>query len=136
MTNGDISPAPVGVAPEVTGAEEPDPSSTSEVPEGTPGRGIQRITLSVAATKVSETRKDESKSSKDLRVESNTVVVNSDLAGEVENPRTNFLKSPSEYFPMIRRGFQLDKEEQDKEIVAVGWKVEVTNRKEREEVLR
>jgi len=49
------------------------------------------------------------------------------------------LKSPSEYFPMVRRGFAMspgEKDTQDDEIMAVGWKVEITNRKEREEALR
>lgn len=46
-------------------------------------------------------------------------------------------RSVSEYFPMIRRGFT--GEEQDEgapEVAAVGWKHDVASRKEREEGLR
>jgi hypothetical protein len=43
----------------------------------------------------------------------------------------------SEYFPMIMRGF-IGEESQDAapEVVGVGWKHDVTSRKEREEGLR
>jgi hypothetical protein len=47
----------------------------------------------------------------------------------------NLLKSPSDYFPLIRRG-QLHKAEKDAEVISSGWNVEVTSRKEREEALR
>ena len=53
--------------------------------------------------------------------------------------RPAFMKSPSEYFPMIKRGFGTpggDSSSDQPEVMAVGWKVEVTNRKEREEALR
>ena len=49
------------------------------------------------------------------------------------------IKSASEYFPMIRRGFSVLGDETGKaeeEEVALGWKVDITNRKEREESLR
>ena len=46
-----------------------------------------------------------------------------------------FLRSPSDYFPMIRRG-QSTAQEEEKEVISTGWKVEVTSRKEREEALR
>ena len=57
---------------------------------------------------------------------------------ETAKPRPTLLKSPSEYFPMVRRGFPLSptEKEGDSEVMAVGWKVEITNRKEREESLR
>lgn len=57
-------------------------------------------------------------------------------AGEKDNRRSFLLKSPSEYLPMIRRGFQRAEEKSDEQVVSVGWKVEVRNRKEREELLR
>jgi hypothetical protein len=47
----------------------------------------------------------------------------------------NLLKSPSDYFPLIRRG-HLSKVEKEIEVVSSGWNVEVTSRKEREEALR
>jgi hypothetical protein len=51
--------------------------------------------------------------------------------------RPSLLKSPSEYLPMIRRGFSSRFEEKDEEpVVSVGWKIDVRNRKEREESLR
>jgi hypothetical protein len=51
--------------------------------------------------------------------------------------RPSLLKSPSEYLPMIRRGFGSRFEEKEEEpVVSVGWKVDVRNRKEREESLR
>ena len=55
-----------------------------------------------------------------------------------ERPTPQILKSPSEYFPMVRRGFasQNEKDDEEDEVVAVGWKVEITNRREREEGLR
>ena len=51
--------------------------------------------------------------------------------------RPSLLKSPSDYLPMIRRGFSSRFEEKEEEpVVSVGWQVEVRNRKEREEALR
>ena len=47
----------------------------------------------------------------------------------------NLLRSPSDYFPLIRRG-QSERQEKEKEVVSTGWNVEVTSRKEREEALR
>jgi hypothetical protein len=46
----------------------------------------------------------------------------------------DYLRSPSEYFPMIRRGHLV--EEDKKEVGMMGWGIEVTSRKEREELLR
>uniref|UniRef100_A0A7S2H2U5 Uncharacterized protein n=1 Tax=Helicotheca tamesis TaxID=374047 RepID=A0A7S2H2U5_9STRA len=51
----------------------------------------------------------------------------------------NLVRSPSDYFPMIKRGGGgpgEESNEDEQEVMAVGWKVEVTNRKEREEALR
>mmetsp|Transcript_27750 Transcript_27750/g.40963 ORF Transcript_27750/g.40963 Transcript_27750/m.40963 type:complete len:1607 (-) Transcript_27750:96-4916(-) len=53
-----------------------------------------------------------------------------------KKPSAFLLKSPSEYLPMIRRGFSLSEKKDEEELVSVGWKVEVRNRKEREELLR
>ena len=46
---------------------------------------------------------------------------------------TKFMRSPSELLPSILRS---DDEKEDNDVVAVGWKFEATNRKEREESLR
>jgi hypothetical protein len=50
--------------------------------------------------------------------------------------RSFLLKSPSEYLPMIRRGFTRAEEKHEEEVISVGWKVDVRSRKEREELLR
>mmetsp|Transcript_16540 Transcript_16540/g.15962 ORF Transcript_16540/g.15962 Transcript_16540/m.15962 type:complete len:434 (-) Transcript_16540:323-1624(-) len=53
--------------------------------------------------------------------------------------RPPLMRSPSDYFPLIRRGISSVAGEtpvDQPEVMAVGWKVEVTNRKEREETLR
>jgi len=58
---------------------------------------------------------------------------------EQAKARPSVIKSASEYFPMIRRGFSVLGDETGKaeeEEVALGWKVDITNRKEREESLR
>lgn len=55
---------------------------------------------------------------------------------KILDKRLSFVRSPSEYFPLVRRGFVHADEKEDEEPVVVGWKVEVTNRKEREEALR
>lgn len=46
----------------------------------------------------------------------------------------DFLRSPSDYFPMIRRGHA--SEEEKKEVGMLSWGVDITSRKEREESLR
>ena len=49
------------------------------------------------------------------------------------------VKSPSDYLPMIKRGFAnlADVNGQtEKDVISMGWKVEVTSRREREEALR
>lgn len=46
---------------------------------------------------------------------------------------TKFMRSPSELLPSILRS---DEEKEDTDVVAVGWKFQATNRKEREESLR
>ena len=46
------------------------------------------------------------------------------------------LKASADFIPMIRRGFAGDEEKQENEGLTVGWKVEIRNRREREEALR
>merc|ERR1711862_988271 len=53
--------------------------------------------------------------------------------------KPTIMRSPSEYFPLIRRGMlgeSTDDKLQEEEELAVGWKVDFANRKEREESLR
>jgi hypothetical protein len=45
-------------------------------------------------------------------------------------------KAGTEFIPMIRRGLTAAEEKEQDDVVAVGWKVEVRNRREREEALR
>jgi hypothetical protein len=49
------------------------------------------------------------------------------------------VKSPSDYLPMIKRGFANLADvngQSEKDVISMGWKVEVTSRREREEALR
>jgi hypothetical protein len=48
----------------------------------------------------------------------------------------NNLKASADFIPMIRRGFAGSEEKQEEEALTVGWKVEIRNRREREEALR
>lgn len=55
-----------------------------------------------------------------------------------EGARQSFMESvraSANFIPVIRRGFATEEKEED-DVMAVGWKVEVRNRREREEVLR
>ncbi len=56
-----------------------------------------------------------------------------DVRGKIDD----ISRSVSDYFPMIKRGFiGEEKEDGAPEVVTVGWKHDVTSRKEREEGLR
>uniref|UniRef100_A0A7S3L5G5 Myosin motor domain-containing protein n=1 Tax=Amphora coffeiformis TaxID=265554 RepID=A0A7S3L5G5_9STRA len=46
------------------------------------------------------------------------------------------LKASADFIPMIRRGFAGNEEKEGEEALTVGWKVEIRNRREREEALR
>jgi hypothetical protein len=61
------------------------------------------------------------------------------LQEEKEPEKPSFLDSfraSTEFLPMIRRGFTTNEEKEEEELMAVGWKVEVRSRKQREEALR
>ena len=45
-------------------------------------------------------------------------------------------RSPADILPLIKRGISGMIDEEEESIVSMGWKVEVTSRKEREETLR
>lgn len=116
QVNGASTPAPRRLAPEITGAEEAkEEASISSKEESMPPEVI---------TALHKLGIDEAK---DNRV----------FNQEKTEKRPSLLKSPSEYLPMIRRGFRSSLEEKEEEpVVSVGWKVDVRNRKEREESLR
>ena len=57
------------------------------------------------------------------------------LGSPMGTPGKDFLRSPSDYFPMIRRGHST-REVEPTEVFSSGWNVEITSRKEREESLR
>jgi hypothetical protein len=46
------------------------------------------------------------------------------------------LRASADFIPIIRRGFVHHEEKESEDVMAVGWKVEIRNRREREEALR
>lgn len=48
----------------------------------------------------------------------------------------NSIRSPADILPLIKRGISGMIEDEEESVVSMGWKVEVTSRKEREEALR
>jgi hypothetical protein len=56
---------------------------------------------------------------------------------ERERPRfVDSLRASADFIPRIRRGFATNEEKDEEDVVAVGWKVEIRNRRNREEALR
>jgi hypothetical protein len=55
---------------------------------------------------------------------------------EVRSSFVDTLRASAELIPRIRRGFGVDEEKEAEDVMAVGWKVEIRNRREREEALR
>jgi hypothetical protein len=55
---------------------------------------------------------------------------------EVRSSFVDTLRASAELIPRIRRGFGMDEEKEAEDVMAVGWKVEIRNRREREELLR
>lgn len=138
--------------PEVTGAEE-ELEKATEAPVTKKERTatqekeeLERIKQeAVTPQVVSALNKLGIDSAKDNHVFSNEAAkVEAEQKPEPERPsgrRKFLLKSPSEYLPMIRRGFNRGgpnggEEQKEDQVISVGWKVEVRNRKEREELLR
>lgn len=61
------------------------------------------------------------------------------ISEQKEPTRPSFvdtLRASADFIPRIRRGFAVDEEKEAEDVMAVGWKVEVRNRREREEALR
>lgn len=57
--------------------------------------------------------------------------------GQAKEDLQDLKSTVSDYFPMIKRGFLGDEPaEEEAEVVAVGWKHDVTSRRDREQVLR
>lgn len=48
----------------------------------------------------------------------------------------NSIRSPADILPLIKRGIAGMIDDEEESVVSMGWKVEVTSRKEREEALR
>ncbi len=48
----------------------------------------------------------------------------------------NSIRSPADILPLIKRGISGMIDDEEESVVSMGWKVEVTSRKEREESLR
>ena len=48
----------------------------------------------------------------------------------------NSIRSPADILPLIKRGITGMIDDEEESVVSMGWKVEVTSRKEREEALR
>jgi hypothetical protein len=124
--NGANGPAPF--APEVTGAEEyqeasPTPSAIKRKQDSEVQQMKKDTVTPGVVTALDKVGIDEAKD--------NSLFNES----QQKDRRGSFLRSPSEYLPMIRRGFSRH-EEKNEEVIAMGWKVEVRNRKEREELLR
>lgn len=56
---------------------------------------------------------------------------------DIEKPGfLDSLRASADFLPVIRRGFTTAEEKDEEDVVAVGWKVEIRNRREREEALR
>lgn len=126
--NGAPRDAPQYLAPEVTGAEE-EKEQASAAQRRQEEQEIEEMKEeSVTPEVMSALSKLGIEEAKDNRIFHKE---------KAERQRSFLLKSPSDYLPMIKRGFSSRFEEKDEEpVVSVGWKVEVRNRKEREEALR
>mmetsp|Transcript_13456 Transcript_13456/g.19394 ORF Transcript_13456/g.19394 Transcript_13456/m.19394 type:complete len:521 (-) Transcript_13456:463-2025(-) len=119
------APAPSSVAPEVTGADvQQERLQQAKTPQPDPSKRPE-----LEQTRLSQSASDVMNALNKLGLG----------GGDKINRRNFLLKSPSEYLPMIRRGFTRGAEDEDdaaSQVISVGWKVEVRNRKEREELLR
>jgi hypothetical protein len=114
------------MAPEVTGAEEAKEQMLQKEAEE-----LEKIrTTAVTPGVVTALDKLGIEEAKD-----NHVFQNQSEPKQTRRPSSFLMKSPTDFLPMIRRGFS-SAEEKEEQIVSVGWKVEVRNRKEREEALR
>jgi hypothetical protein len=142
-TNGFITQLTPDKAPEVTGAEEEDVSDHNDY-ASQKSEEEQVAELKVAALTpevVSALNKLGITDAKNNHVFAEEKLPEPKPEPKPEPERSQskrgfLLKSPSEYLPMIRRGFTRADEKEEEQVISVGWKVEVRNRKEREEMLR
>jgi len=126
QANGSASPAPQDLAPEVTGAEEAKEQASAKKLQDEE-KEMEEVMTPEVMSALNKLGIDEAKDNRIFNPESS----------EKQKQRPSLLKSPSDYLPMIRRGFSSRFEEKEEEpVVSVGWQVEVRNRKEREEALR
>jgi len=135
QANGVPFPATQDKAPEVTGSEHEYNKYENQKSESEQVAELKEVAITpevVAALKklgISE--------AKDNHVFAEEKETEPDPEPEPAPSRRGFLlKSPSEYLPMIRRGFTRADEKEEEQVISVGWKVEVRSRKEREEMLR
>lgn len=122
--NGAPGAAPQEIAPEVTGAEQERQAAILKA---------EREKKAALLRQEQERRAALVKAASLAQLEAQKKLE----AKEAALPKPELQRSASDYFPLIRRGAvgeEAGKAEQ--EVVSVGWKVEVTNRKEREEALR
>jgi len=126
QANGSKAPAPQDLAPEVTGAEEEKEQASAQKLEQEEKEMEEEMTPEVMSA-LNKLGIDEAKDNRIFNPESSD-----------KQKRPSLLKSPSDYLPMIRRGFssRFVEEKEEEPVVSVGWQVEVRNRKEREEALR
>ena len=126
QANGSKAPAPHDLAPEVTGSEEAKEQASAKKLRDEEKEEEEEMTPELM-TALNKLGIDEAKDNRIFNPESS----------DKQKHRPSLLKSPSDYLPMIRRGFSSRFEEKEEEpVVSVGWQVEVRNRKEREEALR
>jgi len=133
---------------QISSTAEEDPHVSKLPPEIT---GAEKQEVQTIKTEKKDDKKDNKmKEVKERRHSSVTPEVASTLGKlglkhpattEEDKPKTpNILKRPSDYFPLIRRGFLGDTsenpEEEEEEVLTVGWKRDFANRKEREQSLR
>lgn len=124
QANGSSIPAPLDIAPEITGAEEAKEPPGKKLHEEE--KEMEEEMTPEVMTALNKLGIDQAKDNRIFNQESSE-----------KSRRGSLLKSPSDYLPMIRRGFSSRFEEKEEEpVVSVGWQVEVRNRKEREEALR
>jgi hypothetical protein len=127
--NGDTMRSPGARAPEITGEEEEANAYSALVrkEEEELAKMKEAAATSQVVSALSKLGIEEAKD--------NHVFNENKFPASPKRP-SFLLKSPSEYLPMIRRGFTRGEEKEQEQVISVGWKIEVRNRKEREEMLR
>merc|ERR1712151_1030673 len=116
--------------------EAPEDGKTKEQKTEESNKEEKKVEEKLVTPKVSEKKKPDSVTPE---VASTLGKLGLEHPLEERKAKPTIMRSPSEYFPLIRRGFlgeSTDDKVEDEEELAVGWKVDFANRKEREESLR